>query len=248
MRTSLVDVDCVCYRRNVKSGDSMNRSAVSVALALVVNSASATTWVVGDNDGYGVGVPDNGAHPFNGTTANFDGRSLEEVAAINGAQFTDTYSTTQLGFGPQPGTVATFIFDGLGSAWTVGTMIFDMADFQATRFGAVATSFNGIAQDWAFNDGFPNTQLRVFDLAPAVIDSINLTGRLVVTVNRNASTDFYGFDYAALSNAVVAPTEVPGEIPVVPEPATYGLLLAGACVIAARVGAARTKKGTRKVL
>jgi len=219
----------------------MHKFAISVALTLGLNMASATTWVIGDNDGYGLGIPDNGSHPFDGTTANFDGRSPAETAASNGAQFTDTYSTTQPTYGPQPGTVATFTFEALGSAWTVGTMIFDMADFQATTFGAVATSFNGIAQDWAFNDGFPNTQLRVFNLSPAVIASINLTGRLVVTVDRNASTDFYGFDYAALSNAIVTAPEVPGEIPAVPEPATYQLLLAGACLLSARLAAARKK-------
>jgi hypothetical protein len=209
----------------------MHKIILTAALAVFFGSASATTWVIGDNDGYGIGIPDNGDHPFNGSTANYDGRSAAEMAATNGAQYTDTYSTTHPGFGPQPGTVATFTFDGLGSGWTVGTMIFDMADFQATTFGAVAASFNGIAQNWAFNDGFPHTAIHTFALAADVLASINATGKLIVTVDRNGSSDFYGFDYAALSNTALNPGDVPPLIPVIPEPETYALMLAGLAVV-----------------
>ncbi len=58
--------------------------------ALTVGQASAATWMIGDNDGYGIGIPDNADHPFNGFTANYDGRSAAEAAATNGAQYTDT--------------------------------------------------------------------------------------------------------------------------------------------------------------
>lgn len=214
----------------------MRKLMIAAALAACFGPASATIWVIGDNDGYGIGIPDNANHPFNGFTANYDGRSAAEMAATDGAQYTDTYSTTHPGFGPQPGTVATFTFAGLGNGWTVGTMIFDMADFQATTFGAVAASFNGIAQNWAFNDGFPTTKLRVFDLSAAVLDTINATGQLVVTVDRNGSADFYGFDYAALANSALTPEDIPGVIPTVPnipEPETYALMLAGIGAVAA---------------
>ena len=63
-------------------------------LALAAAPVSATTWMIGDNDGYGAGIPDNANHPFNGSSANYDGRSAAEMAATNGAQYTDTYSTT----------------------------------------------------------------------------------------------------------------------------------------------------------
>lgn len=220
----------------------MRRLAIAIGFAALANSALATTWVIGDNDGYGIGIPDNGTHPFNGTTANFDGRSAAEKVATNGAQFTDTYSTTHAGFGPQAGTAATFTFSALGTGWAAGTMIFDMADFQATSFGAVATTFNGIAQNWAFNDGFPNTVLRVFSLSQAVLNSINSTGTLTVIINRNASVDFYGFDYAALTNTVVTAAEVPGLIPAVPEPSTVVLFLLGAGIIARTTKRGRCKR------
>lgn len=201
----------------------MQKLVISLLLMLIVSPAWANVWMIGDDDGYGMGIPDGANHPFNGSTANYDGRSAEEMAATNGAQYTDTYSTTQPGYGPQPGTTATFLFEGLGSGWTEGSMWFDMADFQATTFGAVNTTYNGIAQNWAFNDGFPSTVVRYFDLAQDVIDSINLLGSLTVVIDRGSSGDFYGFDYALLSDQLGANTNT------VPEPGTLLLFCLGLC-------------------
>lgn len=197
----------------------MKKLLILLVLAIMVCPGWATTWMIGDNDGYGTAIPDNADHPFNGYTANYDGRSAAEMAATDGAQYTDTYSTTQPGYGPQPGTVATFSFAGLTGTWTEGSMWFDMADFQATTFGAVAVTYNGIAQNWAFNDGFPHTVIRYFDLQQDVIDSINLLDRLDVVIDRNNSTDFYGFDYTLLSDNIGANTN-----PTVPEPSTIILI------------------------
>lgn len=188
------------------------------AVSLLGAPAHATTWIIGDNDGYGAGIPDGADHNFNGFTANYDGRSAAEAAATDGAQYTDTYSTTHPGYGPQPGTVATFVFSGLGNGWTEGHMTFDMADFQATTFGAVIVQYNGFTQNWAFNDGFPHTVIRNFNLDANVVNSINTLGSLTITIDRNNSADFYGFDYAQLSDV-----RAPG----VPEPASWALMLAG---------------------
>jgi hypothetical protein len=185
--------------------------------ALSASSVSAATWMIGDNDGYGTGIADNANHPFNGFTAGYDGRSAAEAAATNGAQYTDTYSTTHPGYGPQPGTTATFLFTGLGNGWTEGSMWFDMADFQASTFGSVNTTYNGIAQNWAFNDGFPTTKVRFFDLQQNVLDSINLLGSLTIVIDRAGSNDFYGFDYALLSDRAG----------VVPVPAAVWLFASG---------------------
>ena len=187
-------------------------------LALASGPAAATSWQIGDNDGYGIGICDNCPHPFNGFTANYDGRSAAEMAATDGAQYTDTYSTAHPGYSPHGSeTIATFHFTGLGSGWALGHLEIDMADFQASTYGAVITTFNGIVQDFSYNDGFPNTLIHYFTLTGAVIDSINATGELTIAVDRNASIDFYGFDYLKLSD-VAAP---------VPEPETYAMLLAG---------------------
>ena len=200
-------------------------------LAAAMGPASATTWMIGDNDGFGKGIPDNADHTF--VAPIWDGRTADEVAATNGAQFTDTYSTTQPGYSPQAGTVATFTFDGLGNSWTQGSMWFDMADFQASTFGAVIVTYNGIVQDWAFNDGYPSTKVHFFDLTSDVLASINATGSLIINIDRAGSGDFYGFDYALLSDR-------PGdEGQGLPEPASF--LLLGAA-LAGLAGARRRKQ------
>ena len=194
-----------------------------IAMAAATAPAYAASYLIGDNDGYGVGVCDNCPHPFNGSTANHDGRSAAEMAALSGAQYTDTYSTTHPGYGPQPGTVATFTFSGLGGPlWTVGHLEIDMADFQASTFGAVITHFNGILEPFAYNDGFPNTFIRHYALSQPVLDSINLLGSLTITIDRNLSGDFYGFDYLRLNDV-----RDPLPPPAIPEPETYALMLAG---------------------
>lgn len=192
--------------------------------------ASAGIIMIGDNDGFGIGIPDNANHPFDGvcdpSCANVDNRSDAEKAATNGAQYTDTYSTTHPGYSPQPGTTATFLFSGLGNSWTSGSMWFDMADFQASDFGAVTVTYNGIAQNWAFNDGYPTTTIRMFDLTQDVLDSINLLGYLQIDIYRNNSADFYGFDFALLSDNYSEDTDIYNDdiIPTnpvsVPEPAS----------------------------
>lgn len=197
---------------------------LALTATLVFTPVSATTWMIGDNDGYGMGIPDNAQHPFDLYNANYDGRSLDEVNATNGAQYTDTYSTTHSGYAPQDGRVATFTFENLGSGWTEGSMWFDMADFQASQFGAVSASYNGIEQNWAFNDGAPNTTVRYFDLEQDVIDSINDLGVLSVVIDRSFSTDFYGFDFTLLSDNLGVNTEPPAVVPV---PAAIWLFASG---------------------
>lgn len=197
----------------------MKKLFITIALLLVTSPAWATTWMIGDDDGFGIGLPDNANHTFVNPIKDY--RSDIEKTATNGAQFTDTYSTTHPGYSPQDGTIATFLFTGLGNGWTEGSMWFDMADFQASTFGAVIATYNGIDQNWAFNDGYPSTKVHFFDLEQDVLDSINSLGSLMVIINRNNSGDFYGFDYAMLSDQTGANTVAP-----VPEPSTM-LLLGG---------------------
>jgi hypothetical protein len=208
----------------------MMKKLIAVTILTLAASLSwAAFWQVGDDDGYGIGIPDNTDHPFDGSNAGHDGRTADEVAATDGAQYTDTYSTTHQQYSPadQTGNLATFSFTGLGNGWTEGSMWFDMADFQASTFGAVATTYNGIAQNWAFNDGFPSTQIHFFDLGQDVLDSINSLGVLDVVIDRNASADFYGFDYALLSDRRGDIGNPIGEVPVPAAIWLFGTALIG---------------------
>ncbi len=205
----------------------MRKLLLALALIGLAHQASATSYMIGDNDGYGIGIPDNADHTFVSPIRDY--RSAAEMAATDGAQFTDTYSTTHPGYSPQAGTVATFTFSGLGNSWTVGHLEIDAADFQADTFGHVITTFNGIVQNFNYNDGYPKTAIHYYDLQADVLATINTTGQLVITIDRNNSGDFYGFDYLKL-NDFAAP---------VPEPETYAMLLAGLGLLA---GAARRRK------
>lgn len=198
----------------------MKKMIATIALMLVTSPAWATTWMIGDDDGYGIGIPDNANHNFVDPIKDY--RSDAEKAATNGAQYTDTYSTTHIGRSPHGNeTKATFSFTGLGNGWTEGSMWFDMADFQATQFGAVSVTYNNIIQNWAFDDGYPSTKVHFFDLEQNVLDSINSLGSLTIVIDRNDSRDYYGFDYAMLSDRTGANTVAP-----VPEPSTM-LLFGG---------------------
>ena len=208
----------------------MRKLLLASLLLAAMGPASATVGMIGDDDGYGKGIPDNANHTF--VQPIWDGRSAAEKLATNGAQFTDTYSTTHPGYSPQSGTVASFTYTGLGNSWTVGSMWFDMADFQAGTFGATTVTYNGIVQNWAFNDGYPSTKVHFFDLSSDVLASINTTGSLIVNIDRNNSLDFYGFDYALLSDRAGADGKE------LPEPTT--VLLFG--VAALGLAASRRRK------
>jgi len=116
------------------------------------------------------------------------------------------------------GTVATFTFTGLGNSWSAGHLEIDMADFRASTFGATAVTFNGIVQNWAYNDGLPNTVIQTRDLSAGILSSINSTGALTIVIDRNQLGDFYGFDYLKLNDYAVT---------AVPEPATLAPMLVG---------------------
>ena len=195
------------------------KSALFAAAAMVAvtaaTPASAFVMTIGDNDGYGVGIADNGnTGAF--ATAGTDNRSAAEAAATDGAQFTDVYSALFPGYGPNGTSTGSFVFN-MPNIITGGTLTIDMADFQASTFGPVLADINGVALSLAFDDGFRNSVVRSFALSAAMITAINNDGFLSLNIDRNGSGDFIAFDYLSLDASVSA----------VPVPAALPLLISG---------------------
>lgn len=202
----------------------MKKILLGTVLALGVSVsayASPITVQVGDNDGYGFGVADNGTAVWPGggpSGSNYDGRSAGEASASNGAQFTDVYCALNPGCGPNAASAGDFIFPFAGVI-DAGTITLDMGDFQSSTFGAFLASINGIAIGFSFDDGFQNTRVRTFVLTNAQVAAANTAHQVVLHLDRNGSNDFVAFDYAKLDANVV------------PEPASLllvGSVLAGA--------------------
>jgi hypothetical protein len=180
-------------------------------------NAAPFCYQVGDVDGYGFGGSDQGtvvwpAYP----PPAYDGRSAAEAAATNGAQFTDSYSTLFPGYSPAGiGSTGSVIIPlPAGNVITNGTFVVAMGDFQATTFGPIAVNFNGIAQNWAFEDGFQVTTIRAFVLTPAEIAAVNLAGQFVCNLDHVNSADFIAFDWFKLCADVVPapPAPIPGSL------------------------------------
>jgi hypothetical protein len=176
--------------------------------------------MIGDNDGYGVGIADNGnTGAF--ATPNTDNRDAAEAAATDGAQLTDNYSALFPDYGPNPNT-GSFIFDFTG-VLTSATVLVDMADFQSSSFGELLADFNGVVESFFFDDGFQNSVLRSFTLDAAQLAAANADGFVSLNFDRNGSEDFIAFDFLLLR----------GEVDVIPLPAAGLLLLGGLGAFAA---------------
>lgn len=207
---------------------------IMALLSIGMASAAPVTMMIGDNDGFGLGVPDNGiaiwpGPEFSGTA--YDGRSTTESGDQSGAQFTDTYSALYPGWGPDASTMGTVVF-ALPSRLSAATLEVDMGDFQASTFGQLLVSFNGVSQPNLFNfeDGFQRSQIRTFALNETALAAANAAGALYVTIDRGSSADFVAFDYFKLSGEAV------------PEPTTYALLGSGLFLI----GLIRRRLPTRR--
>lgn len=185
----------------------MNNSALKLLAGAAFITASLATpahaiiIMVGDNDGYGQGIADGGnllslAFPS-------DNRSAGEAAATNGAQQTDFYTSL---FSPLS-TTTSILFPFVGTL-TSATLTVDMGGFQATTFGALGVNFNGISQNWGFEDGAFTTTVRTFVLSAAELAAANSAGQFVINLSRGNSADAIAFDYFKL-DANVQTTSTP---------------------------------------
>lgn len=196
--------------------------ATMVLILSISGVAEATPFsiMVGDNDGYGQGIADNGDGSWGSYTPQ-DWRSSQEQAATNGAQATDIYGVLY----DSPPSSIDIIFQLSGNV-TSATLTVDMADLQSVPIGI---SYNGLAQSpWAYMDGYRQTQVRSYVLDAATIDRINTDAEFVLTIATNAPIyDYIAFDYFQLQGQYDSAP--------VPEPSTFLLLGGGiACVMFTR--------------
>jgi len=187
--------------------------ALALAVFLTAGSAHATaiTVLVGDMDGFGMGCSDVGT--CSGLTAPpIDDRTAADIAATNGAQYTDVYSALCSGCGPNTTNVGDILFPFSGTL-TSGTISFAAGDMQSDVFGAFAASINGVSIPFFYADGRFVTAIHTITLNAAEIAAANLTGVVDLNLNRNGSGDYLAFDWFELNGATG-----------VPEPASVALV------------------------
>ena len=190
-----------------------------VVLALS-SSAGAITLMIGDNDGYGYGnavVPDGAALPTTsgppaGCTWCFDNRSAAELAATNGAQYTDFEAyAAPVNF--------SFAFDA--SAYTgISNVMFsmDVTGIQQGTFGASHLYLDGVD----VSAGLPSDQgawgSGVFSFS---VSAASLLDGLLNVSFTGGPSDHIGFDYFALNFDARS----------VPEPTTLSMLGLGLALL-----------------
>ena len=183
----------------------------AAVLILGASSASAAVFdiMIGDNDGYGFGLADNGVT----TAADIgifaaDFRSAAEIAATNGAEQTDINSAL---FSPLSET-ANFIFSGFGGPVTSATLTIDIGGLQVSTFGETLASFNGVLQSGllALDQGIFQTNVLSFVLDAAALANLNADGFFDLELDRNGNGDAIFIDYVSLSGeAQISPIPVP---------------------------------------
>lgn len=205
--------------------------SATILLSIARGGVISSSIQVGDNDGYGFGVPDNGnvvAWPGSGVSGtDFDGRSASEAGATDGAQFTDVFAALRPDVGPNTSRIGNVVFPLLPTE-TILSAVFtvDMGDFEATSFGEFGVWFNGVGQPGLFDvdDGFRATAVRSFVLDSSAIERANLASEFVVTIHSFSSGDFVAFDYFRLDYEV----QIDGHMPSVPEPRSLAICSFGA--------------------
>jgi hypothetical protein len=193
--------------RNV-SGEMVGRAESAAYIIRKLTGAQTFDLMIGDNDGYGDEVPDNGNFTFAPPSGYLftDRRSPSEKAATDGSEHTDVYSTFDWFTVPSAPLTTWFDveFDVEGTLQSA-TLEIDMGGFQAATWGPITVAFNGVTQPnlLYFEDGANATRVRQFVLSPAAIANANAEGHFRVTFTNGTSNDGMAFDYFRLTGTAL---------------------------------------------
>ena len=227
-------------------------------------AASSITLLVGDKDGFGLGLtsgqqlpcltnpgwsPGGPSNQANCISPTFDWRSAGEQTATNGAQLTDTYSALYSGSESDcsgAGMACTLngetglVVMPFAGALTSGTLSFLMADFEAAQNRPMLADINGIAVDFSFNHGYRELGLGTFVLTPEMLAAANAAGEVRLFLDHRSA--FFGpnhpGNFGSFDYVAFDYFELQAEV--VPEPGTW--VLFGTGVLALAVSLRRARK------
>lgn len=154
---------------------------------------------IGDDDGFGIGIPDGG---FTGSFAqiNTDNRGASEINASDGSQYTDSYAALFPTFGPHDTQLGYITFELEGEI-SEATLELDVADLQSSFYGQTFLYVNELIYSDALrlDTGFQNSEVITLELTEEMIDLANDAGEVVIKIDHFGSNDFIAFDYFRLS-------------------------------------------------
>lgn len=222
---------------------SVVRGLFFVAVVFLVGTpayASSITVLVGDKDGFGIGLAPGANLPW--LAPIYDERSAAEKVATNGAQLTDTFSALYSGTesdcpnGCTPNSDTGYVIFQFKGLLQSASLTILMGDFESLVHQPMLANINGVPINFFFNHGRQKTATEQLVLTSQMIDAANRDGEVRLFLDHRAfwddnnyanswgTWDYIAFDYFELN----------GEVAPVPEPGTFLLLGAGLAGLAVR--------------